>query len=378
MSRAEAASLARTTLTTLTQAPQGEARDGVAGAHGWFYHFLNMKKADRAGLCELSTIDTALLAAGALFVARYFDGPSADETAVRDLGRGLYEGVDWSWMKDGEGRFHLHWKPEDGFSRWHWQGYNESMILLILALGAADGRTTPRDYWTWSLGYPKSWRWSPAPHLGFGPMFGHQYSHVWIDYRGILDAFMRERGFDYFENSRRAVLAQHAYARANPGKWSGYGEALWGLTACDGPGDFSQGSIFGGIRKFRAYSARGEGDFDDGTLAPTAVAASLPFAPELVTPTLQRMISQFGEDLYRPQGFQDAFNPTVTGGAPPQYGEIRPRTGWVSKDMLGIDQGPIVLMIENHRTGMIWNLMRQEPVIRRGLQRAGFTGGWLA
>lgn len=373
--RAAAADLTLRALRTLSDAPQGETASGVSGARGWFYHFLSIDTGLRAGDCELSTIDTALLLAGALASARYFDGAAAAEVEIRERVAGLVGRVDWSFMLAPSGRFALGWKPGEGTIPYEWRGYNEAMILYVLALGA-EASPVPASAWkAWCEGYDGSWRESPAPHLGFGPMFGHQYSHLWIDFRGVQDDFMQARGLDYFENSRRAVLAQQAYARSNPGRWNGYNEQLWGLTACDGPGDFRQ--LRGmSIKRFRAYWARGAFDFDDGTLAPTAVAASLPFAPDIVVPTLRRMIEDHGPAIYGRQGFQDAFNPSVT-RAPDTHGDIRPLTGWVGKDMLGIDQGPIVAMIENHRSDLVWRLMRDEPVIRRGLERAGFAGGWL-
>lgn len=377
MTRGEAAALTRRTLTTLAEAPQGSQGGGVSGWNGFFYHFIDMRTALRAGGCELSTIDTALLLAGALAAGRYFDGDAADEAAVRDLAGGLFRRVDWRWAQAASGRFWLGWTPEGGFIPHEWRGYNEAMILYILALGAGDRAVEPGAWTAWCADYGRSWRRDPEPHLGFGPMFGHQYSHLWIDFRGIRDDFMRRRGLDYFENSRRAVAAQQAYAAANAGQWRGYAEGLWGLTACDGPGIFNH-IVDGRLRSFRAYSARGADDFDDGTLAPTAVAASLPFAPEAVTATLERMTAVHGAAIYGPQGFQDAFNPTVGEPIRSAFGDIRGAAGWVGRDMLGIDQGPIVAMIENHRSGLVWRLMRDEPVIRHGLVRAGFAGGWLA
>ena len=375
MPRINAADLTARALRTLETAPQGDAADGVSGTRGWFYHFLNMQTGLRAGACELSTIDTALLMAGALTAARYFDGQDPAEVEIRERTQRMMARIDWAFALRPSGRFALGWSPEGGFIPYEWGGYNEAMLLYVLALGAENSPVPEAAWEAWCASYPKSWTTAPAPHLAFGPMFGHQYSQLWIDFRGVQDRFMREAGLDYFENSRRAVLAQQVYARDNPGRWNGYGEDAWGLTACDGPGTFTRLRGFS-LKSFRAYSARGAWDFDDGTLAPTAVAASLPFAPEAVTPALRRMIEDHGPAIYGPHGFQDAFNPSVV-KAPPDHGEVKPMTGWVSRDMLGIDQGPIVAMIENHRSGLIWRLMREEPVIRRGLERAGFQGGWL-
>jgi hypothetical protein len=299
--------------------------------------------------------------AGVLLAGRYFDGPDAVEGEIRRLSGEVFDAVDWPWAQHRSGRFHLGWSPEAGFFDHHWRGYNEAMLLYLLALGSQTHPASAKAWRAWTGDYWRSWRLWPSLHLSFGPMFGHQYSHVWIDFRGIQDAPMRRRGLDYFENSRRAVKAQQAYAIRNPGGWAGYGEQGWGLTACDGPGP-RVAQIAGRRRRFAGYQARGPGLFDDGTLAPTAVAASLPFAPDLVEATLAAMIQSGGDRLYGPEGFRDAFNPTL---------------GWVADDQIGIDQGPIVAMIENHRTALIWRLMRDEPVVRRGLVRAGFSGGWL-
>jgi hypothetical protein len=137
--------------------------------------------------------------------------------------------------------------------------------------------------------------------------------------------------------------------------------------------------LAGKEREFYSYSARGPGERDDGTLAPTALLGSLPFAPEIVEPTIQAMYFRYGEQLYDKYGFLDSFNPTIIRrpSQPFRHGEFRLGVGWVDKDYLGIDQGPIVAMIENYRSGLVWNTMKKNPHVRRGLQRAGFTGGWL-
>jgi hypothetical protein len=212
-------------------------------------------------------------------------------------------------------------------------------------------------------------------------MFGHQYSHVWIDFRGIQDEFMREKGIDYFENSRRAAYAHREYSVQNPMRWRGYDSEIWGLSACDGPADTVQ--IFNNEeRGFFTYAARGTAAthvLDDGTIAPTAAVASIAFAPEIVIPTIRAFRVRFGENLYQKYGFLDAVNPSFTfANVPLRHGQIIENVAWVDTDYLSIDQGPIVAMIENYRSALIWKLMQRNPHIRRGLERAGFTGGWLA
>jgi hypothetical protein len=216
--------------------------------------------------------------------------------------------------------------------------------------------------------------------VNFSPLFGHQVSHVWIDFRGIQDAYMRGKGLDYFENSRRAVVSQRAYAIANPSGFDGYGPDVWGLTACDGPLDGTL-SVGGKTRTFQGYAARGASllnVIDDGTLAPTAAASSVPFAPEIAVPALRAMTERWGARLRNGYGFLDAFNPTLRDpAARTASGAVVDGVGWFDVDQLGIDQGPIVAMIENSRSELIWRVMRRNPYVVAGLRRAGFTGGWL-
>jgi len=371
--RAPAARRALTTLRFLHDAPQGDAAEGMTGYRGFFYHFLDPATGRRFGRTEVSTIDTALLLAGALTVKQHFDRPQ--ERAIGALADALLERVDWAWAMPRGPLIALGWHPESGFHPQDWQAYNEAMLLYVLALGAAERPAPPESWSAWLR--TASARWRPVegvPQLAFPPLFGHQYSHVWIDFRGIRDSFCRAHGLDYFENSRRAVLAQQRYAIRNPLGWKGYGARQWGLTACDGPADVTIGG-----RTFRSYSARGPGEFDDGTIAPTAAGGSIPFAPEICLPTLEAMARSHGPALYDRHGFADAFNPSFDGPtATPRRGKVVAGRGWYDGDRLGIDQGPILAMAENHRTGLLWRLMRREPAVRRGLRRAGFEGGWLA
>jgi hypothetical protein len=200
---------------------------------------------------------------------------------------------------------------------------------------------------------------------------------VWIDFRAIQDAYMRSHSLDYFENSRRATYAQQAYGAANPGGWTGYGAQVWGLTASDGPANTTL-PIGGQTRQFHTYFARGASFTeiqDDGTIAPTAAGASVAFAPELAIPALLAMRRTYGTNLFSTYGFLDAFNPTFRGT--PEQGRVDPQAGWFDTDYLGIDQGPILAMLENYRTGFVWRVIRGNPHIVTGLCRAGFTGGWL-
>jgi hypothetical protein len=271
------------------------------------------------------------------------------------------------------------WTPEKNFIPADWRGYDEAMILYVLALGSPTHAIDPSAWTNWTSTYDWRTYYSQA-HVNFAPLFGHQYSHLWIDFRGIQDAYMRGRGIDYFENSRRATLAQRAYAIDNPAKFRDYGADIWGLTASDGPMDTTM-TVDGIQRRFQTYSARGAAANevrDDGTIAPTAAGGSVVFAPEIAVPALKAMRAKYGDPLFGQYGFVDAFNPTYHDArARVTQGRVVDGVSWFDTDYLGIDQGPIVAMIENYRTGLIWKLMQKSPYIRLGLQRAGFTGGWL-
>jgi hypothetical protein len=367
MTRGDACARTLSTLRFFRTGSQGTDPQGT-GYKGFYYHFLDMETGRRVWQCELSTVDTALLMAGILTAGAYFREDNEDEEEIRKLSEELYRRVDWDWARNGGATLTHGWKPESGFIDYRWEGYDEALILYVLGLGSPTHPLPPESYAAWLSTY----RWRKIHGREFlyaGPLFIHQLSHLWLDFRGIKDAFMREHGSDYFENSRQATFVQREYAIRNPLEFAGYHESSWGITASDGPG---YGTVLvGGVeRKFYGYLARGAPyGPDDGTLSPWATVASLPFAPEIVLPAL-RHFHDIELNLDNPYGFKASFNPTLAdGGSHP--------AGWVSPDHLGLNQGPIVLMIENHRSDFLWRLMRNCPHITRGLHRAGFAGGWL-
>jgi hypothetical protein len=365
------------TLRFLWNAPQDSAAAGSIGYRGFFYHFLDLDRGTRFEKLELSSIDTGLLISGALFCGRYFDRHTAREREVGALAESLYRRVDWRWMQVRAPLMGLGWTPEEGHLAWDTRDYNETTMLLLLAMASP---THPADPATWSE-YVKGYKWGTfegEEHLGFAPLFGHQSSHIWVDYRGIRDDFMRAHGIDYFENSRRATIAQQRYAIANPAGWEAYGPLVWGLSACDGgvDGDFD---VNGRRRHFQSYWARGASHtevLDDGTITPNAAAGSIAFAPEIVVPALAHMKERWGDRVWGRYGFYDAFNPSLRIPGRERDG-VDPANGWFDHDYLGIDQGLIVLMIENWRSGLVWKRMRGCPHLVRGLRLAGFRGGWL-
>jgi hypothetical protein len=335
-----------TTLSTFLNQPQGPGRTGNIGYKGWFYHFLDMNSALRSG-AELSSIDTALLLAGVLSARQYFDGTDPQETSIRSMADAIFNRVDWNWMARGSNALAMGWFPESGFIANNWVGYNEGSILYLLGLGAATNALPTGSWPTWTSAY----NWATDYGLSFvqfAPLFAHQYTQCWIDLRHLADPFMAAHESTYFENSRRASLAQRAYCAANPKAEVGYSTNVWGLTACDGPQPVG----------YAARGAPGPQTLDDGTIAPTAAGGSMPFTPEYSLSTLRYFYSHFRPRIWTAYGFRDSFNLGAQ---------------WWDTDELGIDQGPIVLMIENYRTQRPWQLFMQSPEIQRALARAGFV-----
>ena len=367
VTRARAAQRTLTTLRFFWRSKQGPEPDAT-GHMGFYYHFLDLQTGARAWQCELSTVDSALLLGGMLAAAAYFDRNTPAEREIRELAERLYARVDWQWARNGGLTLTHGWKPERGFLRYRWEGYDEALLLYLLGLGSPTHALPPESYRAWASTY----EWKSVYDIDFlyaGPLFTHQLSHVWIDFRGIQDDFMGAHGIDYFENSRRATRVQQQYAMRNPGGFAGYGEFCWGITASDGPGKTSR-NVDGTRRRFFDYQARAVPyGPDDGTIAPWGVVASLPFAPEIVLPTIAHFSRlRLGGHRY---GFKASFNQTFPDGADAAL-------GWVSPWHFALNQGPIVLMIENYLSGSVWEWLRACPYLVAGLRAAGFTGGWLS
>ena len=338
----------------------------ATGYKGFYYHFLDSDTGARVWRSELSMIDTALLIAGALTASMYFDANTPDEIELRKLVDLLFGRIDWKWAQAGGTTLSQGWKPECGFLHYGWEGYNEAIVLYVLALGSPTHPIEDDCYHAWTATY----QWENLYGYDFlygGPLFIHQFSHAWIDFRGIQDRFMREKRCDYFENSRRATLIQREYAQRNPNEFVGYDEHCWGLTACDGPTD-ELPAVTGEPRRLFGYAARGVPyGPDDGTLAGWAALASLPFTPDIALDATRRMLLRYPEMLSESR-YASSFNPSL---------QTADHRAWVSPGHFGLDQGIVVMMIENHRSGLIWRLMRGCPYIRAGLRGAGFRGGWL-
>lgn len=365
MERKDAVERSLTTLRFFMTSDQSGSAT-ASGYRGFYYHFLDMQLGTRVWGCELSPIDTTLLIAGMLTAAAYFDADTPDETELRQLADALYQRVDWLWMQHDGDTVMQGWKPECGFLHYGWEGYSEALLLYALGLGSPTHALTRQSFPAWTMTY----QWEHLYGYDFlyaGPLFIHQFSHAWIDFRGIRDTFMREKDCDYFENSRRATYVQREYAIRNPKGFMGYGPDRWGLSAGEGPSVDAR-LIAGRRQAFQGYAARGV-PFgpDDGTIAGSSIVSSLVFAPEIVLPALRALsTSDDGDDA----DFIHAsgFNATV---------EDAGGNAWTSAGRFGLDQGMIVLMIENYRSGLPWRLVRDLACTRTGLRRAGFRGGWL-
>ena len=365
MARADAVDRSLAALRFFRDSDQSGSAEAT-GYKGFYFHFLDMHTGTRVWRSELSMIDTALLIVGALTAGMYFTGTTAAEIELRELVDALYRRIDWRWSQGGAATIRQGWKPECGFLHYGWEGYSEAIVLYVLALGSPTHPLEGDCYEAWTATY----QWENLYGYDFlyaGPLFVHQFSHAWIDFRGIQDPFMREKRCDYFENSRRATYVQYEYAQRNPHGFVGYDAHCWGLSACDGPSD-ELPDVSNEPRRLFGYAARGVPyGPDDGTLAGSAALASLPFAPDLALRTARNMSARYPEMLSG-QRYASSFNPTLAGAD---------QRAWVSPGHYGLDQGIVVMMIENYRTQLIWRLMRDCSSVTTGLRRAGFCGGWL-
>lgn len=360
------------TLTVLRFFYNGEQSVGknAIGYNGFYYHFLDMQTGTRAWKSELSTIDTALLIAGVISSSCYFTENTDAETEIRTLADKLYKRVDWQWALNGKKTLTHGWKPESGFLKYRWsKQMSEAHILYILALGSPSFPIKPDGYKQWT----DTFEWIKIYDIEYnyaGPLFIHQFAHLWIDLKGLNDDYNRKTGIDYFENSKRATYVHQKYGIENPKQFLHYNHFSWGLTASDGPGPAYR-KVNGTTRTFYNYIARGA-PFgpDDGTISPWAVTASLPFAPEIVLPTLRHAIERLRLKSPSKHGFDASFNASYPDKKENPF-------GWVSPWRFGLNEGPIVMMIDNFQNGLLWKIMKNSPYIVTGLKRAGFGGGWL-
>lgn len=300
-------------------------RDEVPNEHGFFYHFLDMRTGSRVWNSEVSSIDTALFLAGALFAGEYFKG-----TEVEKIAQEIYERVEWPWMLNGKRFLCMGWKPEEGFLWYYWDSYSEAIILYALAIGSPTHPISTDLWFEWKRPVD-SYKDFRIVHSYTGSAFTYQYSHAWIDFRKLYDG-----DINYYENSVNAIRANRQFCIDNASDYMTYSENSWGLTACIGPDGY------------KGYGAKPGEAFHDGTIAPSGMAGSIAVEWALSLNGLKYIYDNHKRFLYGKYGFKDAFNLDK---------------GWWAEEYLGIDVGITALMIENYRTGLVWNtFMRLGPI----------------
>ncbi len=359
--REQAAKITLNILEFFTHSVQSTDTNAT-GYKGFYYHFLRMNSGTREWKCELSSIDTGILMMGFLFARNYYNLDNEAEIKIRSLSTALLSRMDWNFFllpstSKYANTISMAWTPEKGLLDYGWFGYNEALFLYVLAAGTGM-ENVEQSYDAWLATYKWETPYKGLSHVTFPPLFGHQFAHSFIDFRGLGDKYMKEKGIDYFENSKRATYVQREYAIENPKGWVGYDSLCWGFTACDGAGDKYNFDN----KKFEGYAGRGASGknntvAEDGTVAPYGPMTSLPFAPEIVLPTIKSMNANYGSKIWGKYGYLDSFNPTIN---------------WVNNDYIGIDQGPMLMMIENFRTGLVWEYVMKDPVIQKGLETLGF------
>ncbi|HKP72481.1 MAG TPA: glucoamylase family protein [Pyrinomonadaceae bacterium] len=304
--------------------------------HGWFYHWMDTETGARRWQSEVSSIDTALLLAGVLTARQKF----RDDAEIVRLATTIYERVDFRWMLDDHPTLLSHgWRPETGFITYRWNAYSEHLILYLLAIGSPTHPVTPRSWRAWQR---ERITYAGYTYITGGPLFIHQYSHAWVDFRGRRE---REYPFtDYFANSVAATRAHRAFCLSLSGEFPGYTENVWGITASDS------------ARGYVAWGGPPRDPAIDGTVVPCAAGGSLMFTPDISLPALREMREKYGATVYGQYGFADAFNPN---------------NGWVDPDVIGINLGIMLLSAENLRSGNVWRWFMRNKEIPRALELVG-------
>ncbi|MEI7481088.1 MAG: glucoamylase family protein [Elusimicrobiota bacterium] len=302
--------------------------------HGWFYHWMDAGTGERIWGSEVSSIDTAILLAGVLTAKQCF----SSDSRVGALADKIYRRVDFKWMLNGDKNILSHgWRPETGFIPHRWEIHSEAMLLYLLGIGSPSFPLSA-----------SSWRAWKRPVLEYGdfryisgaePLFIHQYSQAWINFRGRKD-----KGTDWFDNSVRATKANRQMCLDLAIRFPGYTADIWGITASDGASGYM---VWGGPLPTSNI---------DGTVAPSAAGGSLMLTPEIALPALKAMKNTYGDRLYNIYGFTNAFNPS---------------NGWFDADVIGIDTGIILLSAENLRSGSVWMWFMANPEVTAALKTAG-------
>lgn len=308
--------------------------------NGWFYHWLDARTGERRWQSEVSSIDTALLLGGVLTVRQCY---RADAEIVR-LATAIYDRVNFRWMLNGDPLLLSHgWKPETGFLKARWDTYSEDAILYLLAIGSKHFPIPPQS---WYALWRDRYRFAGYQYFtSIGvPLFMHQYSHAWIDFRDHRES--RGDRIDYFQNSINATLAHRAFCLSLRHLFPAYGPNMWGITASDS------------AKGYLAWGGPPRDPDIDGTLVPSAAGGSLMFTPVVATAAVREMRDKFGERIYGRYGFVDAFNP---------------QTGWIDTDVIGLNAGIILLSAENMRTGKVWGWFMRNAEMPMAMRKVGLV-----
>jgi hypothetical protein len=309
--------------------------------HGWFYHFLDVSTGVRRLSSEISSIDSALFLCGVLTTQAYF----STDREIQVLTKEIFERVDFTWMLDGDPRLLSHGvMPGSGFLKERWRAYSEASVLYLLGIGSLRHPLSPESWYAWLRPEVKYREWQ---FYSGGPLFTHQYSHAWVDFRHQMDG--DPYYINYFENSKIATYAHRDFCISLKSTYSDYSNDMWGVTASDSPAGYVG---WGGPPE--------EGPIN-GTLVPCAAAGSLMFSPEICLPVLNEMYKVYGDKIYQRYGFTDAFNPNW-----------QDKKLWINHDVIGIDVGISLLSIENLLTGNVWRWFMRNPYIRTAMDRVGF------
>jgi hypothetical protein len=305
----------------------------VPQAHGFFCHFLNIQNGERVFQSEVSSIDTAIFICGVLTCAAYFD-----DVEIRTLANRIYQRMDWNWLLHGDKTLAMGWTPERGFIRTRWDSYSELMMVYLLGLGSSPTAMSKQSWDAWTRPY---FEFNGVRYIGsHAPLFVHQYSHAWFDFRGKRDKYA-----DYFTNSMIATKVHKLWCLELSREFPDYTEDMWGITASDSARGYA---VWGGPPAMGRI---------DGSIVPCAAGGSLAFLPEEAVRVLRNIREKYEQRVWRRYGFVDAFNPL---------------TNWYSQDVIGIDVGITLLMAENARSGFVWEQFMKNDAARNGMARAGF------
>ena len=305
--------------------------------HGFFFHFIHVETGERLWKCELSSIDSSILLCGVLTARQYFP-----DQEIKDLATKIYQRVDWPWMLNGGKTFSMGWHPESGFLGARWEHFCELMMIYLLAIGSP---THPVDASSWDAWTRPKITYQGIEYIsGNDPIFTHQYSHAWFDFRKKRDAYA-----NYFENSVKATKAHKLFCLSLRDRFPNYSENLWGISASD---------------YVKGYTAWGGPSVDggplgpvDGSIVPCATGGSLPFLFDDCIRVLRHIRGAYRDKVWTKYSYRDAFNPLAN---------------WYDSDVLGIDLGITMLMAENHRTGFVWEQFMKNPEAQKAMQLAGF------